>query len=281
MPISTVLVSLNTRNRAETVLRVACEVAHEHEAHLIGIHVVPDVKPVATVEAYLAADFFEEQQRRFEKYGDKMHRLFNKEASKYSLMTDWLQVRADNQILADEVIANSGQADLVVIGQTETSSTALDPEPAFADRLIMAAGRPVLVVPSSGEFKTVGNRVMVGWKGTREAVRAVHDALPILIKAEKVTLITIDTQDASSSEEISSAHQMVEMLRRHGVNAEQHVLVVSDIPAEEALLSEATAFGADLIVIGAYGHSRLRELLLGGVTRFLLNHMTVPVLMSH
>lgn len=281
MSISTILVSLNTPNRAETVLHVACEIAHDHEAHLIGMYVVPDVKPFATFEAYLATDFFEEQQRRFEKCGDKMHRLFNKEASKYSLMTDWLQVQADDQILADEVITNSGQADLVVISQTETWSSALDPEPAFADRLIMASGRPVLVIPSSGEFKTIGKRVIIGWKGTREAARAVHDALPILVKAEKVTLITIDTQDASSSEEISTIRQMVEMLRRHGVNAEEQVLVVSDIPAEEALLSEATALGADLIVIGAYGHTRLRELLLGGVTRFLQNHMTVPVLMSH
>ena len=120
-----------------------------------------------------------------------------------------------------------------------------------------------------------------GWKPAREAVRALHDALPMLVKSEKVILVTIDTQDASYAEATPSTHQMVEMLRRHGVNAAEQALVISDIPAEEALLNEVAVHGADMIVVGAYGHSRLRELLLGGVTRFLPNHSTVPVLMSH
>ncbi len=281
MSISTILVSLNAQDRAEEVLRIACELARKHEAHLIGMYVVPDVKPVAMFEAYLATDFFDEQQKHFNKCGDEMRRLFKKETSKHSFTAEWVQVQAINQILADDVIANSGQADLIVINQTDMWTTSLDPEHDFTDRLIMASGRPVLIIPNSGEFKTIGKRVIIGWKATREAVRAVHDALPILVKSEKVTLVTIDTQVASYSEEISSTHQMVEMLRRHGVKAEEQALIISDIPAEEALLNEAATLGADLIVVGAYGHSRLRELLLGGVTRFLLNHMTVPVLMSH
>ncbi len=281
MSINTILVSLNAKDRADVVLRIACELAREHEAHLIGIYVVPDVKPVAMFEAYLATDFFEEQQKKFNRCGDKMLRVFEKETSKYSLTSEWIQVRAANQTLADDVIAHSGQADLIIMNQTDTWATSLDPEPDFADRLIMASGRPVLMVPNSGDFKTIGKRVIIGWKPTREAVRAVHDALPILVKSEKVTLVTIDTQGVSYAEETSSTHQMVEMLRRHSVNVAEQALVISDIPAEEALLNEAAVHRADLIVVGAYGHSRLRELLLGGVTRFLLNHSTVPVLMSH
>lgn len=281
MSIKTILVSLNAKDRADVVLRIACELAREHEAHLIGIYVVPDVKPVAMFEAYLATDFFEEQQKHFDRCGDKMQRLFKKETAKYSLTSEWVQVRASNQILADDVIALSGQADLIVINQTEAWATSLDPEPDFADRLIMASGRPVLMVPNSGEFRTVGKKVIIGWKPTREAVRAVHDALPMLVKSENVILVTIDTQDASYAEASPSTHQMVEMLRRHGINAAEQAVVISDIPVEEALLNEAAVHGSDLIVVGAYGHSRLRELLLGGVTRFLLNHSTVPVLMSH
>ncbi len=281
MPVNTILVSLNAKNRADTVLRIACGLAREHEAHLIGVYVVPDVKPVAMFEAYLATDFFDEQQKQFNKCADKMRRFFKKEASRNSLTSEWLQVHAVNQILADQVIAHSGQADLIVVNQTDTWATSLDPEPDFADRLIMASGRPVLIIPNSGEFETIGKRVIIGWKPAREAVRAVHDALPILVKSKKVTLVTIDTQDDSYSDDTSSTHQMVEMLRRHGVNAEVQAPVISDIPAGEALLNEVAVLGADLIVVGAYGHSRLRELLLGGVTRFLLKHATVPVLMSH
>jgi nucleotide-binding universal stress UspA family protein len=137
----------------------------------------------------------------------------------------------------------------------------------------------VLVVPRYGTFDTVGERVLVAWNGSREATRAVHDALPILKLATKVTVLSIDPE-RDTGDRIPSADIALH-LARHGVAAEGTSTVGLDISVGDLLLSRAADLGADLIVMGAYGHSRMRELVLGGATRHILQHMTVPVLMSH
>jgi nucleotide-binding universal stress UspA family protein len=139
-------------------------------------------------------------------------------------------------------------------------------------------GRPVLVVPRYGTFPTIGERVLVAWNGAREAVRAVNDALPLLQRAQLVTVLSIDPSDADHR--IPSADITLH-LARHGVTAVAAQTRGTDLLVADILLSYAADLGADLIVSGAYGHTRLRELVLGGMTRHLLQTMTVPVLMSH
>jgi nucleotide-binding universal stress UspA family protein len=137
----------------------------------------------------------------------------------------------------------------------------------------------VLIVPRYGVFGTVGERVLIAWNGSREATRAAHDALPLLKRATKVTVLSIDP-DHDSQRRVPSADITLH-LARHGVAAEADSTVALDIAVGDVLLSRAADLGADLIVMGGYGHSRVREMVLGGATRHLLQHMTVPVLMSH
>ncbi len=141
----------------------------------------------------------------------------------------------------------------------------------------MNSCRPVIALPFAGEFKTLGRRVLVAWNGSREAARATHDALPFLTQADKVMVLSVN---ATGEEHIPGA-DISTHLARHGVGVEIHNRVQGNIGVGDAILNAASDYGADLLVIGAYGHSRLRELVLGGVTRHLLRHMTVPVLMSH
>jgi len=145
--------------------------------------------------------------------------------------------------------------------------------------LALGVGRPVLIVPRYGTFETVGERVLVAWNGSREATRAVHDALPLLKLASSVTVLSIDPEH-DTGDRIPGADIALH-LARHGVAAEGMSTVGLDISVGDLLLSRAADLGADLIVMGAYGHSRVRELVLGGATRHILQHMTVPVLMSH
>ena len=150
------------------------------------------------------------------------------------------------------------------------------------EQVLFAAGRPVLVVPHAGSFESLGRRVLVGWNASREAARAVADALPILAAAESVTVLAVDP-DASPNPQGGGAR------RRHRAafgaawrDGEGRARDrADDTPDAEVLLNKASELAADLIVVGAYGHSRLREMVLGGVTRTLLQRMTVPVLMSH
>jgi nucleotide-binding universal stress UspA family protein len=149
------------------------------------------------------------------------------------------------------------------------------------ERVALAAGRPVLAIPYAGRFEAVGRRVLIGWDASREATRAVADAMPLLAAAETVSVLSIDPREGPSAHGPVPGADISPHLARHGVNATVERTVSAGVPAGDLLLSRAADLGADLLVVGAYGHSRARELLLGGVTRTLLQSMTLPVLMSH
>jgi nucleotide-binding universal stress UspA family protein len=136
-----------------------------------------------------------------------------------------------------------------------------------------------LIVPAVGRFERVGRRVLVAWNASREAARALGDALPLLVDAQAVTVLSI-----GSTATIDNEHRGADVTRRlarHGITATAAASIAKDADVGDVLLSRAADHGADLIVMGAYGHSRTREWLLGGAARHLLRHMTVPVLMAH
>ncbi|MBI3447199.1 MAG: universal stress protein [Magnetospirillum sp.] len=163
-------------------------------------------------------------------------------------------------------------ADLTIMGQTPFGA------PDHVTDLLMNVGRPLLVVPLHGSFPVVGQRVLVAWNASREATRAVFDALALLKKA---SLVTVMTMDADVDEGRVAGADISLALARHGVAVEIVHSTLGDLDAGNALLSRASDCGADLLVMGAFGHSPLREKVLGGATRHILGHMTVPVLLSH
>jgi nucleotide-binding universal stress UspA family protein len=177
---------------------------------------------------------------------------------------------------SEDLIALSRTADLVVFGQTAPDyrlPTGFGPED-----IVRASGRPMLMVPYAGEFATIGKRVLIAWDGTREAARALHDALPLMAGAEAVTVMTVL---ANEEEDSSGLDRLIRHLHRHGIAATREAAVRGDLPVADLLLSRAADIEADLLVAGAYHHSQLREAIVGGVSRELLDHMTLPVLMSH
>jgi nucleotide-binding universal stress UspA family protein len=165
-----------------------------------------------------------------------------------------------------------------VIGQPHAAD-ASGVEPDFAERLLLSGGRPLLIVPYAGEFGDVGKRALVAWNASREAARAVTDAIPLLREAQGVQIVAFDPEGAAHGE-IPGADIGL-YLARHGIKVTVSQQTAPDVDVGNQLLSRAAELGSDLIVMGGYGHSRLRELVLGGVTRTLLGSMTVPVLMSH
>jgi nucleotide-binding universal stress UspA family protein len=194
-----------------------------------------------------------------------------------------LGVRAESRLVVEEaldaLVEHGRCSDLIVVGQADRNQTpsglALD----FPQQVLLHAGPPVLVVPDAGVFAAVGLNVLVAWKATRESANAVRNALPLLRSAKRVTLVEVGDapERAAGDDSLMSAKAWLES---HGIQVHaQRELALAAVGAQ--LLSRAAAIGADLIVCGGYGHSRLREWMLGGVTRHLLEHMTVPVLFSH
>lgn len=178
----------------------------------------------------------------------------------------------------DAMTLHSRYADLVVIGQAKGSDEFRVPLD-LPERLVLAAGRPILIVPSVGSFATIGKRILVAWKPCREATRAVTDAIPLLLQADNVHIMAVNPQ-AGEHGAVPGADIGL-YLARHGVRVDVKTDHGAEIDIGNELLSRAADLDADLIVMGGYGHSRLREWALGGATRTILESMTVPVLMSH
>ena len=177
------------------------------------------------------------------------------------------------------LIALARTAGLAIIGQIDPNNRLIPPW--RPEDIVVACGRPVLMVPYVGNFAGIGHRVLIAWDGSREAVRAVNDALPMITEAETVTIMTVRGRARDFDRDHLSMERIVRHLARHGITALASETPHSGIAISDVLLSRATDLSADLIVAGAYHHSPLRETLIGGVSRELFQHMTVPVLMSH
>lgn len=164
-------------------------------------------------------------------------------------------------------------ADLAVVGQPAADG------PDHVTELIMTTGRPFLVVPRFGRFRASGQKVLVAWNGSREATRAVFDAIPLLANAGHVVVVTLDAPTGDHGE--SPGADISLALARHGCRVEVARSTAGDIDIGNALLSRVAEHGADLLVMGAFSRHPLREKALGGATHHVLRHMTVPVLLSH
>jgi nucleotide-binding universal stress UspA family protein len=166
-------------------------------------------------------------------------------------------------------------ADLVILGQRDPDhATGLD----APQEVVLACGRPVLIVPYAGHRDRIGEVAVVAWNGSREAARAAQDALPLLAASASVTVLLVNPAEDA---DIDDAEDLVAHLARHGLNASKRVVRQDILAVSDTILAQIASLGADLLVMGAYGHSRLREMILGGVTRDILRKMSVPILMAH
>lgn len=273
-----ILVYLDNTPRCAVRLRLAIELARMHGAHLIGVS-VPDILRAMPHPYYeLSEALLNDMYRIADHAADEADARFRE-------LTDGLEfdveLRRFPGITSEIVTMNAPYADLTVVGQA-----ALEPrEASTADRLpeevALASGRPVLVVPDAGQDFTIGKHVLVTWNASREAARAMYDALPILQRAEKVTVLSVNPKKGKVGDGELPAADIALQLARHDVEVEATQIVAKDGDEGDTILSCASDLHADLIVCGAYGHSRMREMVLGGVTRTLLHHMTVPLLISH
>ncbi|MBL6931755.1 MAG: universal stress protein [Rhodospirillales bacterium] len=271
-----ILIHLDASKRCATRLETAIALASRHNAHLTGLYVVthPEIPPF--VQAGISAEIIDEQIRSSIEEGKKVLKEFEKAVSAQHVE---FESRLVEGRIADTITDQGRYFDLLVVGQydpDEVGFYAIDDMP---DRLIMSAGRPILVVPYAGHFPTVGDNIIVSWDASRQATRAVNDSMSILEAAKKVDVLSINPEDKGLGD--APCADICLHMARHGVNATAQHISTGDINAADMLLSRAADGSADLIVMGAYGHARWREIALGGFTRHMLAHMTIPVLMSN
>src|SRR6185295_519391 len=275
MSYKTILVHLSDSRRAETVLEPAVQLATRYNSYLIGLHVYASVpaSPIPMASAALGSIVAADR-----KNSEAIAETFKRMTANKEFVAEWQLHKVPHVDLAPLVMERGRAADLIVAGQTDPDWD-LSPLLDFPERLALESGRPVLVIPYAGRFASIGRRVVIAWKAGRESARAVFDALPLLQGAENVHILEIKGRGDESS--MSPDTSIAASLARHGIKPTIRTSVASDISVGDEILSRLSDLDADLLVMGAYGHSRMRELVFGGVTRHIARHMTVPTLFSH
>ena len=258
----------------------ALRLAEKHDAHLTAIYCLPPLDLPPHIEGMIPAAVLQMQADAVQRSADAAKSAFEAAARRAgrAARTEW---RNGGGALVERLALDARYADLAVVGQGNPDEPTVGAPVDLPGALALAAGRPVLAVPYAGKFPTLGERVMVAWNAGREAARAVNDALPILQLAKSVTVLAVNPRSGEQSHGEQPGADIALHLARHGVRAEAMRAVSDELDPGDVVLSRAADIGADLLVMGAFGHSRLRELVLGGVTRHILKHMTMPVLLSH
>jgi nucleotide-binding universal stress UspA family protein len=281
MRLKDILVHLDATAQASARLRLAADLARRHEAHLTGLYVVDVVLPaLAAADAsggVAIADLLETMREEALARAAGVEAAFRERLRLDGLAGEWRLVEG---AAPEQVALQARYADLLVLGQQDPGGG----QPAAGatiEQALFSSGRPVLVVPHAGCPEAVGHTVLIGWNASREAARAVHDALPLIAGAGSVTVLAVNPRQGLSGHGEEPGSDLARHLARHGLAVTVEHTVAPDIDDGEAILNRAAELSADLLVVGAYGHSRLREMALGGVTRTLLRQMTVPVLMAH
>jgi nucleotide-binding universal stress UspA family protein len=279
------MVVLDGSERNEVLLTIAANLARRHDAHLVGLCALellqparPGIQRGSPLDAAGLEDMRTGQYTEAAEQAVQIEAVFREQLRFKRLQGDW-QVASGN--VGEMVIRQARRVDLVILGQTNPDQP---PPPAgrhLVHDVLLTSGRPTLVIPYVGAFETVGTRVLVGWNESREAARALNDAIPMIANAESVTIVAIRAAGRSLEPSEEGTTSVADHLARHGMSAVTARATTAEASVADTLLSYAADLSADLLVVGGYGHSRLRELVLGGITRQLLLQMTLPVLMSH
>lgn len=279
MEYRTILVHADESAHAPARIRLAAAIAGSHGAHLVGAamtgmsrFVCPEgytCKPGSIVAGYIDP-LYEGAERALDQF----------EAAARAAGAASVGRRRVADQPDDGLARQAAYADLVVLGQNDPDESTSDYVTSLPEYVVLNCTRPVLVVPYAGEFGHAPHNALVAWNGSKEATAALTGAIPLLRGASRVSIVRFGQVAGDATRGVEPARDLIAYLARHQVHAE--VLDRPGAPeADGALLSLAAALRSDLIVMGCYGHTRFRELMLGGASRMVLRSMTVPVLMAH
>jgi nucleotide-binding universal stress UspA family protein len=274
-----ILVHLDESKACADRIRVAVDLAKTHDGHVTGLYVINDPELPGSVLSLLPEETLAEQRQLMETRAEEAAARFRTAAEREGVSFESRITRSGEPAIASTVALHARYADLVVLGQVDRSNAEVVPAP--PEDVLLASGRPALIEPYIGLQPGSRARVMIAWDAGREASRAVHDALPLLKDAEMAHILSVNRKSTATGHGEAPGDDIARHLARHGVRAEAERMHVQDLSVGDAILARVADLAIDLLVTGAYGHSRMRELVLGGVTRRLLQSMTVPVLMSH
>lgn len=296
MAFKDILVHLDNHRTFDSRVPIAISLAQQSEgriAALYGFELPEDSQPPlsladalyvthnAVQTAYEGRTAYERERDTAFDNAAQCEAAFHAAAQRAGVPASWETWPEEPRDLIALITGRARYADIAILGQADPKHPMFDALAPLAERIMLDCGRPVLIVPYEARIDAVGKRVLVAWNGSREAARAIADALPLLQSAERVKVLAVGAIAGADRDDDQPLGRIVRHLEQHAIRAEGAHLNGREGDAADLILSEADDIGCDLLVMGGYGHSRTRERILGGVTRAVLQHMTVPVLMSH
>jgi nucleotide-binding universal stress UspA family protein len=272
-----IVVFIDGHTETAGILEFAGILAQEHGARLISVFMQPEptITPAETFARGKGMEsIIEVHQAQLDRIEAERRAQFEGIVRRHGIRSEWRSLPYSST----EVGVHAYYADLVVIARPESAGQTAGP-PGLAESLVLSSGRPIIMFPPRGTVSQI-RRILVAWNATRESIRAVADALPLLVKAKAVQVLVVDHERNRAGHGQEPGADIARHLTRHGAQVEVQRLSSGGKDVGQLLLSQAAAFGADLLVMGAYGHSQLREWMFGGVTRTVLYQAALPVLLS-
>ena len=276
MRFKTIVAILQNEQDAERVLDCAIPLADRFQSHLVGIHAEALPVPYTSATGFPDTEFLQVSAEMNRERADRLEALFLRRIEESGLSFEWRSLESFSGDSALTGISSVRAADLIIAAQRDTGG---DPS-ADVDTLVYDAGRPVLVVPHDGPHVTTFKRVLLAWNGSKEAARAAFDALPFIIEAEKTDILVIDPPETLDDTPEAAGAEIAAALSRHGATVSVSVQRSNGGSVDDLIQTRIAETGADLLVLGAYSHSWLRQLLFGGVTRTVLRTAPVAAFLS-
>jgi len=275
MTLKTVAAVVNQTETAGIVLDVAIALASDVDAHVMGLHAEAiDPPPVMSPFDLPDASVISALYAAASGESAALEALFSEKLRLAGTASSWRVARGGSASASQGVVESCRMADLIVASQPAAGRVG------ELDDVLFESGRPVLFIPWIARAAKPFNRILIAWDGSRESTRAIFDALPLLKHATDVEIFSVDPQDSASQTAALSGADIAEALARHGLRIAVNSQASEQLSVSAVIENRCSDFSADLLIMGAYSHARIRERLFGGVTHTLLQSMTVPVLMS-
>ncbi len=278
-----ILVYLDDSEVCEARVATALAMGEAHDAHVVGVALAIEPTIPAYIGAELPIEVRDIQRKAAEDAAGKAAEGFKAAADRAGVSAEARVVNAYETTAGETLAFHARHADIAILGQSNPDSPLANLTSTLAEELLFSSGRPVYLVPYIGirPDAVSGGKAVIAWDGGRESARAVHDALPILEDMDEVIVLVVDAGKHGYAHGAEPGADIATHLARHKIKVRVERVQSAGIDVAEVVLNLIAETGANLLVMGGYGHSRLRELALGGVTRTILKEMTVPVLMSH
>ena len=270
MSIKDIIVYVDNDKNCETRLETAASLCKTYGARLTGLYLLQKISIPVYAGAYVPVEIFDANDEQTIKLRDKAEALFAAKSKAVNIISHFSAVEGD---VGSELNRYSRYADLLIVPQRKNDRFDLNPYYQLSD-ILLGAACPVLLLPDNKPPALPPETALLAWDGERECARALKAALPILSQVKKINVISVNYESDETND-------IARHLSQHDIKSEVHSVEGSHFDIGAIVLNQAATLECQMIIMGAYGHSRIRELMLGGTTRHILEHVELPVLFSH